>query len=190
MPTTQTVIGLTPGTTYKFKVKARNIIGQSEFSETTSILAAQIPDEPTDLVNVPQITLANQIGLQWIAPVFDGGSPVIDYRVWYDNASGGAFEVLTEGVVTNAYTATGLIQGATYRFKVQARNVYGYSFGTTNEVSILAAQIPDIPLAPVTSFIANTDTVRVTWVAPDNGGSPITSYTVYFADLGEANYIE
>jgi len=36
---------------------------------------------------VPEVTSATQIGLSWIAPVFDGGSPVVDYRVWYDNAS-------------------------------------------------------------------------------------------------------
>jgi hypothetical protein len=113
----------------------------------------------------------------------------LDYKIWYDNANGVANEVLTEGVQTTTYTATGLTQGLTYRFKVQARNIYGFSLGTTNEVIILAAQIPDVPSAPVTSFIANSDTVQVNWVAPNDGGSPITSYTVYFADLGQLNFI-
>lgn len=81
-------------------------------------MAAQIPDEPTNLVNVPEVTLADRIGLSWTAPVFDGGSPVVDYKVWYDNASGGAFELLEENVASTTYTAMGLTQGSTYKFKV------------------------------------------------------------------------
>lgn len=46
---------------------------------------------------------------------------------------------LESGIATTAYTATGLTQGQTYKFKVQARNIYGYSILFTNEVSILAA---------------------------------------------------
>jgi hypothetical protein len=90
------------------------------------------------LVDVPTITLRDRIGLEWVAPVFDGGSPIHDYRVWYDNAVGdGNFVVLAEGL-QYTHTALNLIQGNVYTFKVQARNDYGYSdFSPT--VSILAA---------------------------------------------------
>lgn len=70
------------------------------------------------MVNVPEITLADRIGLSWVVPVFDGGSPVLDYRVWYDNATGGDMIELESGIATTAYTATGLTQGQTYKFKV------------------------------------------------------------------------
>jgi hypothetical protein len=43
------------------------------------------------LENIPEITDASEIGLQWLEPSFNGGTNVIDYRVWYDNASGGTF---------------------------------------------------------------------------------------------------
>ena len=50
-----------------------------------------------------------------MAPVFDGGSPVVDYRVWYDNASNGdSFVTFASGIVDTYYIATGLTQGATY----------------------------------------------------------------------------
>jgi hypothetical protein len=65
---------------------------------------------------------------------------VIDYRVWYDDASNGnTFTVFASGIVDQNYIATGLTQGSTYQFKVQARNVYGYSSLYSNIVSILAA---------------------------------------------------
>ncbi len=78
--------GLKPGLTYKFVVKSRNIIGFSDYSESVTILAAQIPDSPTNLTNNPQVTSANQIGLTWIDPLFNGGSDILDYSIWFDNA--------------------------------------------------------------------------------------------------------
>jgi hypothetical protein len=74
--------------------------------------------------------------------VFDGGSPIIDYRVYFDDATGGSFTVLAESVTDLTYTATSLVQGSTYSFKVEVRNAYGYSAAFSNTVSILAAQTP------------------------------------------------
>jgi hypothetical protein len=63
-----------------------------------TILAAQIPDEPISLANIPTITCANKIGLSWQAPSFNGGSVIIDYRVWTDQANGSNFVILAQGV--------------------------------------------------------------------------------------------
>lgn len=57
--TSTTVTGLTPATTYSFVVEARNVIGLSGYSTSIDVLAAQIPDEPTVLANVPANTFAN-----------------------------------------------------------------------------------------------------------------------------------
>lgn len=79
---------LTPGKTYKFIVRSRNVINYSEYSNELLVVAAQVPDNPTGLQNVPEQTHANQIGLSWSAPVFIGGSEILGYQIWYDNASG------------------------------------------------------------------------------------------------------
>lgn len=66
-------------------------------------------------MNVAADTFADQISISWSAPVFNGGSEVIDYRIWYDNASDGAtFVELASGVTTLSYVTTGLAQGSTY----------------------------------------------------------------------------
>jgi hypothetical protein len=115
------------------------LVGYSAYSSTIDVLAAQIPDVPTSLANVASNTFANQISLEWVAPVFEGGSPVLDYTIWYDNASNGAtFTELVSGFTTLDHTATGLTQGSTYKFRVNARNAYGYS-ADSNTVTILAA---------------------------------------------------
>lgn len=53
-----TITGLTPGVRYEFKVESRNIVNYSDLSASVSILAAQIPDQPTGLSNVPAVTFA------------------------------------------------------------------------------------------------------------------------------------
>ena len=56
------------------------------------------------------------------------------------------------------------------------RNNLGYSVSSAT-VSILAAQLPYTPNAPTTTFKADGNVV-ISWTAPDNGGSDITSYSI------------
>lgn len=130
---------------------------------------------------MPSITLADRIGLVWVPPVFSGGAPILDYRLWFDDATGtDTFAMLAEGLHLD-HTTFSVRQGETFTFKVQARNDYGYG-DFSAPVSILAAQPPAVPSAPVTIWVQDMvldwDTVIVRWVAPDNGGSPITRYTI------------
>jgi len=92
-------------------------VNYGSLSSPITVLSAQVTDLPTGLADVPSITLANQIGLTWVTPVFIGGSPLIDYRVLYDNAVvDGPQLVLVSGLTSTSYTATGLTQGSVYTF--------------------------------------------------------------------------
>lgn len=77
-------------------VSAINIVGPSVFSVPTVTADAGIiltnPDAPLNLLNVPSVTSATQVGLSWTIGVKDGGSPVIDYTVSKAIGSG-AYEV-------------------------------------------------------------------------------------------------
>lgn len=107
--TSTTVTGLTPGVVYYFYVRARNIVGLSGPSSTIPQLAAQVPNSPTGLADVKTITNAYQIGLTWTAPTFNGGSALIDYRIWYDNGfSGSIYWVVATNITTTSYTVTDL----------------------------------------------------------------------------------
>jgi hypothetical protein len=136
-----TVTGLTPGVSYKFIVESRNVVDFSLVSDSVIILAAQVPDSPISLANDVVVTDANSIGLSWSAPIFDGGSALIDYRIYFDDATSGVtFTELVSGLTGTSYTANSLTQGLTYQFKVDARNVYGFSLTYSSIVSILTAQ--------------------------------------------------
>jgi len=63
-----------------------------------------------------------------------------------------------------------------YTFKITARNVVGFG-ADSSEVAIRAASIPNAPAAPTTT-INKDESVTISWDAPQNGGSEITSYTV------------
>lgn len=75
--------------------------------------------------------------------------------------------------------------GVTYKFRVQSRNEYGSS-PFSEEVFILAAQIPDVPAAPTTTF--NRETVQIDWVEPFTGGSAITGYSIFIRESDEVAY--
>ena len=92
----------------------------------------------------------------------DGGSPVRDFRITYDQSTG-VFEVLASGLIQTSYTATGLTAGNTYRFRVESRNSYGYSAYST-VVPILCATVPSIPKSPVSTVVASN--VVFSWIAP------------------------
>jgi len=79
------------------------------------------------------------------------------------------------GVVASLYKAVGLTAGVTYKFKIEARNTYGYSV-YSNELSILCATVPSVPATPANSNILNQ--VKFDWTAPADNGLAITRYTV------------
>lgn len=90
-----------------------------------------------NLANVPALTSATTIGITWQAGAANGGAPVLDYQLWYDQANGN-YVILASSVTLLPFKATGLITGNNYKFKVLARNIFGYSV-FSDKVGILAA---------------------------------------------------
>lgn len=132
------------------------------------------PEPPINFQNNPAVTDAEQIGLTWEPNPQDGGAEVIDYTIMWDRGIG-SYEIYDMYIEGQSYVVTGLTPSSTYSFRISGRNIYGAS-DFTEEISILSAETPAKPLAPITSQLA--DQIVVTWVAPSSGGSPITAYRV------------
>lgn len=124
-----TSVTLTPDVIYSFKVAARNSVGLGPQSDSVSIRAAEVPLQPINLVNVPEITTAYQIGLDWDHPTYDGGSPVLDYSVSYKVTTDTDWIVYDPAVLDTQLIVTGLTPGLYYDFKVKARNIVIYNGG-------------------------------------------------------------
>lgn len=72
------------------------------YSNTVTVLAASVPTKPLNLANNVAITASGVIGFSWTAGSYDGGSPIIDYRIRYRNGTN-AYSILASNVDTTAY---------------------------------------------------------------------------------------
>lgn len=109
-----------------------------------------------------------------ITAVERGNSPILAYRLWWDSQTGTPNIVLVEGMLFS-YTVAGLLTHMPYKFRLQAKNIYGYG-PISDEVIIFTTDVPHIMDTVVTSY--EGDDVKLTWTEPSNGGYPILEYTI------------
>jgi Fibronectin type III domain len=124
------------------KIVAINSYGESISSDDASgAIILQVPSAPVRLTNSNVTNTSSSINLRWMNGLGSGGTPIIDYRVSYDQSTGN-YVTLASGILTLSYnTSISLTPGSTYKFRVEARNSVGYS-ALSSELSILWAQPP------------------------------------------------
>jgi hypothetical protein len=116
-----TVSGLTNGTTYTFRVAAKNVAGTgAQSSDSHAVTPQTVPDAPS---RASATAAAGQATVSWVAPASDGGSPLTGYVVTR-YVGGLAYGTSNVGVVTQT-TVSGLANGTTYTFRVAAKNAIG-----------------------------------------------------------------
>jgi hypothetical protein len=120
-----TVTGLDADTPYRFRVYARNTAqeaGPYSLVVGGKTLARVAPRAPTNLV----ARVANtQINLTWTASVVNADHPAVrDYIVEYRRSGTSQWLTFNDGVRTTPTSAdvTGLTNGVSYDFRVQAKN--------------------------------------------------------------------
>lgn len=124
------------------KIVAINTIGESDASDQgtgSSIFVPEVPGAPISLQPTPSEITRTQASFTW-SDSTNGGKPILSYKILSDQATGTWIELAT-GIVSKDYISTGLTQGLTYSFKVEAYNQVGY--GTSSaEIAILTAIVP------------------------------------------------
>ncbi|HME50863.1 MAG TPA: fibronectin type III domain-containing protein, partial [Candidatus Lokiarchaeia archaeon] len=168
-----TATGLTNGQIYYFQVSAVNAFGEGARSTEVSALLSPMPGAPQSFAATAG---AGQVTLNWAAPVYNSGFPIIGYVIYRGTVSNGETLIVTLGVVLT-YTNTGLVNGQIYYYKVAAMNSQGTGPNAT-EVCATPLTVPGAPT--LNTAIAGAAQVTLTWTAPaSNGGSPITGYNLY-----------
>lgn len=164
--------GLTNGTKYTFTVKAQTAVGFSvESAPSNEIIPATLPQAPTNVVAVAGDASAS---MTWDPPADNGGEPIIGYTV---RSSSGTMKTTT----ATSLEFTGLANGTTHTFTVQATNIIGSSVGVGTSNPVVPASPATVPDAPTGATLQSRGDGRlvILWTAPVNdGGSPITGYLV------------
>jgi hypothetical protein len=86
------------GKAFYFMIAAVNSIGVGQLSEPWQVVAATVPDMPTSLITLSS-TSRTVISFAWSNGISNGGTPVIDYRISYDQGIG-IFVVIATGVTS------------------------------------------------------------------------------------------
>lgn len=160
--------GLSPNTSYSFRVSAVSII-DGEGAKSTAATATTsniVPNAPT--ITATAIS-SSQINIAITAPASNGGTAITSYKVY----RGGVYNGST---TTLSYAATGLSASTTYSFTVSAVNDLGE--GSQSSTASATTQAPPITAPSGVRNVRHGYDGRgypyVAWDPPaSDGGSPI-----------------
>ncbi len=187
--TTYTVAGLVNGTRYYFRVLAHNAVGvgNSPASNVANAIPRTLPTAARSLT--VSVAGTGMLRLTWLAPTSNGGSAVTDYIIQRSANGTTGWATVSDGVNTNTtYSATGLVNGTRYYFRVYAHNAVGNS-PTSNVANAIPVPVPTAPRSLVAAPTNVSGQVRLTWVVPlSNGGSAVTDYIVQRSPNGTTGW--
>jgi hypothetical protein len=164
------VTGLLSATAYTFTVSATNAVGtgvgSTASSPVTVTTVPQTPNAPTVSIPVGQAFAANANVSVSVTALSNGGLPIT------------AYNALSSSTATQTGAANPLIfsevRGTTRTYTGTLTNNNGTSVASVASASITPSTIPDAPATPSAS--AGINNATITWAAPNDGSSAITSY--------------
>jgi hypothetical protein len=176
-PTTRhhTATGLVNSTRYYFRIAAHNAAGWSKPSTAVNAVPRTVPTAPRS----PTATPGNaSVKLTWLPPASNGGAAIDKYLV--QRSTNGTTWANVGSPTGLSSTATGLVNGTKYYFRVRAHNSAGFGAFST-----IVTAVPFItPTAPASCSAAQyngpgTHEMLIQWASsPSDGVSPAAFYEV------------
>jgi len=130
--------GLTPGTTYYYRIKALNGAGSSVYSNVYSVsTTASAPSAPSNLAGSP--TSTTSIQLTWVDNAVDEQgfklerAPISGIGKGVNRVVGTFVQIATPAANAVAYTDNLVVNGNSYRYRIKAYNLNGESSYSNNE---------------------------------------------------------
>ena len=198
-PVRHRITGLVPGTEYRVRVSAANVLGYGPTRVTTPPIATppkQPPSAPTNPfhygpgIPVLKVDGPNSLVVRYGPPDFDGGDPILKYKIeWdtsitFDSAIGGTklpigYQVVLGGMKSELII-TGLHTGTRYYVRVFAYNTAGRygNVALTSPTSEVPRSHPGLP-TQVSLEIVSSTSIRTSFSPSISQGSPITKYHVH-----------
>ena len=163
------------------------IVAPTPHSPSASASSTPLPPAAPSAVTAVAGTLSATV--TWTAPAA-GSSPIIGYTITPYLGSTAQPTVVVNGTpLATSVTITGL-RTESYTFTVSATNSSGSGPASAPSNAVVPTPAPTVPAAPtaVTATAGSTSAV-ISWTAPADGGSPLTSYriTPYLAGVAQAS---
>jgi hypothetical protein len=189
------VTGLDAGTTYYFRVAARNAVTNAAgttgpFSAVQSLTPSGPPSAPRSMTAAAVSGSLDTMLLDWTAPSDTAGG-ITGYDIWND----GTLYKRINGTATE-YTATGLDKNATYRWYVRARNdwVDGVKqFGAADPSNVVTitnwSSASNVRNVTATASSSVAGRISLSWQAPATVGQGITRYAIYNSTGSLISYV-
>lgn len=181
IPTLRTVSVTLPnadlGKKFTFKLTAYNVEGNT-YVTGACFMFAIVPPQP--IAGPALVTRSSSSITVSYSSLLTGGSPLISYHLQYQDAYSGTWvdlNGLSNPSLLSQYTLTGLTKGDSYMFRFRAENEIGWS-PYSDETIIVTADVPSQPNIPTLVEATDTTIELNLDTNVDNGGSPITAYTL------------
>ncbi len=182
---------------YFFRVVAKSSVGTSEplESDTAVVIkrSMRVPDTPIPLL-VSDIQSDFAI-LEWKSPAWSGGDELKGYTLEMKIGEAGSWSKVSDVEPSiKKHQVNDLLEGTEYYFRISAFNSIGQSLPLELNRPVIPKKKllkPSAPSGPVSILKVDRDSVTLTWGVPkDDGGSPISRYTVYYRETNSANWVK
>ncbi|HEX8525314.1 MAG TPA: fibronectin type III domain-containing protein [Tepidisphaeraceae bacterium] len=155
------------GTTYSYRVRATNAIGDSAYTTTataTTPVAPRAPVSPTNLSATADSS--SQVTLAWT----DASDNETGFKI-YRAATGGIFvQIGTVGAGVSSYVDTSVSANASYSYRMRATNSIGDS-AYTDVVTVTTPLAPQAPVAPTALSATATSPSQIVLSWTDNSNN-------------------
>jgi len=168
--------GLSNGTTYYATAYVTNAVGDSLYSSNVIGIPSRVPDAPSV---GSAVAGHNRVSVS-LTPNGDGGAPITSYTaIAYFSGNPPTATGITATAIGPPIVVTGLTNGVFYTFTVTASNLQGNSAESGFSLSVKPfITVPDAPIMGI--VLPQPSGAVLTFTPPyDDGGTPITSFTIY-----------
>jgi uncharacterized delta-60 repeat protein len=184
--TAAVVTGLSPETTYWFRVSAVNSAGSGPVSDsveatTTGEASALAVFNPASQPGAPQASDVTETSmtLTWDAPEDDGGSPVTSYQIY--EAAAGLWVTTLDGN-TQTLNITGLAAGTSYTWTIVACNGEDSCSAESDPTTV-----PTLP-APPGEVVLSDGSIIVDW--SPSPSTAVEGYRVLFNETSVLSVVD
>jgi chitodextrinase len=174
--------GLSPSTTYRYRVQAVDVAGSASswsgiVSATTNALPSPPPSAPGNLTAAS--AGVGQITLNWTASNSSVG--IANYVVQRCQGAGCVTFLQIATPAVTSYDDVGLLPSTSYSYRVQAVDTAGATGPVSNSASATTDALPSPPpTAPgnVTAMATSAHQITVSWTASTSAVAGIANYVV------------